>query len=266
MLLKDVFEMYYGEIRQLITINTMLDIESTNILSERLNCTWHHLIIKELTEKISGKTVLIFGAGPTLKQSILKLKPTLEKTINITLISADGATKALVEENIIPDIVVTDLDGDVDTIFKVLRCGKIIIVHAHGDNIINILKHSGRLKGKVLGSTQITPLECIENFGGFTDGDRALFIALKFGAKKVLMVGMDFGETVGKYSKPWLKNNVKIWSFKKTKFRIAKKLIELLIKKYGNIKVYIIPKNIGNIRFVSELAYEDINKVIWEKA
>ena len=45
------------------------------------------------------------------------------------------------------------------------------------------------------------PFDKIKNFGGFTDGDRGVFLANHFEAKKIILFGMDFGERIGKYSK-----------------------------------------------------------------
>ena len=40
------------------------------------------------------------------------------------------------------------------------------------------------------------------NFGGFTDGDRAMFLAIELGAREMVLAGMDFGTVVTKYSRP----------------------------------------------------------------
>ena len=47
---------------------------------------------------------------------------------------ADGATKAIIENGLKPDIVVTDLDGDIKSLKKAGRTNTIMVVHAHGDN------------------------------------------------------------------------------------------------------------------------------------
>ena len=36
--------------------------------------------------------------------------------------------------------------------------------------------------------------------GGFTDGDRGVFLANHFNAKKIILFGMDFGNQIGKFS------------------------------------------------------------------
>ena len=51
-----------------------------------------------------------------------------------------------------------------------------------------------------IGTTQTTPFNKIQNFGGFTDGDRGVFLANHFEAKKIILFGMDFGKRIGKFS------------------------------------------------------------------
>jgi hypothetical protein len=51
-----------------------------------------------------------------------------------------------------------------------------------------------------IGTTQSKPFSKIQNFGGFTDGDRGVFLANHFEAKRIILFGMDFGNRIGKYS------------------------------------------------------------------
>ena len=46
-----------------------------------------------------------------------------------------------------------------------------------------------------IGTTQTNPFNKIQNFGGFTDGDRGVFLASHFDAKKIILFGMDFGKS-----------------------------------------------------------------------
>ena len=74
-----------------------------------------------------------------------------------------------------------------------------MIVHSHGDNI-NRLPYAILFK-YCLGTTEDKPFGKIKNFGGFTDGDRCVFLANHFGASKIILIGMDFGIHIGRYSK-----------------------------------------------------------------
>ena len=67
----------------------------------------------------------------------------------------------------------------------------------------------------------------IHNFGGFTDGDRCVFLANRFKAKKIILFGMDFGTTIGEYSKYVVTNK----TMKIRKLHRGKKLLEWLAQK-----------------------------------
>ena len=180
---------------------------------------------KTLTVKIrdiiGNKPVFIIGAGPSLSSCI----PILKKYKEITKIVADGATKAIIENNLKPNIIVTDLDGDIKSLKKAGRTNTIMVVHAHGDNTKKI--HLVKNFKNCIGTTQTKPAGRVHNFGGFTDGDRCVFLASHFKAKKIILLGMDFGTRIGKYSKVSVVNrNTKI-----AKLRRGKKLLEWLVQK-----------------------------------
>ena len=79
-----------------------------------------------------------------------------------------------------------------------------MVVHAHGDNTEKL--HLVKSFKNCVGTTQAKPFENIHNFGGFTDGDRCVFLADYFKAKKIILFGMDFGTTIGEYSKSVVTN------------------------------------------------------------
>ena len=70
--------------------------------------------IVKIRDLIENKPVFVVGAGPSLPSCISILK----KYKKITKIVADGATSAIIENNLKPDIVVTDLDGDIKSLKK----------------------------------------------------------------------------------------------------------------------------------------------------
>ena len=167
------------------------DKESAVILDSILKKTD---TIEKVREIIQGKTVFVIGSGPSLSIAIPKLKK-LEKSIKI---AADSSLKPLVDNGIIPDIIVTDLDGNEDAIKKISKTKSIFVIHAHGDNIEK-LQMVKKMKN-CIGTTQTNPFNKVQNFGGFTDGDRGVFLASYFNAKKIILFGMDFGNQIGKFS------------------------------------------------------------------
>lgn len=180
---------------------------------------------------------IVFGAGPSIKKHIQLIKNNFNLN-NYTLIAADGATTALLEENIIPSIIVTDLDGNIDSILKSNKRGSILYVHAHGDNVNKIKKYVPKLKN-IIPTTQTKPYDLLENHGGFTDGDRAVHIALyDLKIKDITLAGMDFGNIITNYSRPEIEVELKEANdIKKLKLVYAKKLIESLKLENENIKI-----------------------------
>ena len=67
-----------------------------------------------------------------------------------------------------------------------------MVIHAHGDNIATLKRHALRFPGPFVLTTQGNPFGRIFNFGGFTDGDRAYFMAKHFGAQSISLLGFDF--------------------------------------------------------------------------
>ena len=167
------------------------DKESALILDSILKKTDS---IEKVKEIIQGNTVFVIGSGPSLSIAIPKLKK-LKKSVKI---AADSSLKPLVDNGIIPDIIVTDLDGNEDTIRKISKTKSIFVIHAHGDNIEK-LQMVKKMKN-CIGTTQTNPFNKIQNFGGFTDGERGVFLASHFDAKKIILFGMDFGNQIGKFS------------------------------------------------------------------
>jgi len=194
------------------------DKQSAKLLNSLLQKKTPSIGIRDL---IRDKPVFVIGAGPSLPSCISILK----KHKKITKIVADGATKAIIENGLRPDIVVTDLDGDIKSLKKAGRTNTIMVVHAHGDNSerINLVKYFKNC----IGTTQTKPIGKVNNFGGFTDGDRCVFLADYFKAKKIILLGMDFGTRIGRYSK----NKVENRTTKIAKLRRGKKLLEWLAKK-----------------------------------
>ena len=181
----------YQSILKELSYSEKKDKESAVILDSILKKNNNN---QKITKLIQGETVFVIGSGPSLSFAIPKLKK-FKKSIKI---AADSSLKPLLENGIIPDIIVTDLDGDEDAIKKLSKKKSIFVIHAHGDNIKK-LQMVKEIKN-CIGTTQTTPFNKIQNFGGFTDGDRGVFLASHFEAKKIILFGMDFGKRIGKFS------------------------------------------------------------------
>lgn len=232
----------YSEILSEFDYDRKKDVES----AVKLNLILKKSSTKKLKELINKKTVFVIGAGPSLSSSLPYLRE-----YNATKISADGATKALVESRIWPDIVVTDLDGDKNSLKKASeKC--IVVAHAHGDNIDRLDLALGFRN--CFGTTQAKPFGKIYNFGGFTDGDRCVFLANHFAAKKIILFGMDFGTKIGKYSKTKIVDR----NTKLKKLKYGKKLLEWLSTK-TNTELYTTSKPIKGFK---KIQCKDLSSIV----
>jgi uncharacterized Rossmann fold enzyme len=77
----------------------------------------------------------------------------------------------------------------------------------------------------IMGTTQSKPLSHVYNFGGFTDGDRCVFLAMALEAQVIILSGMDFGKIVTHYSRPDQEDGPADL-VKEKKLKWAKKLME----------------------------------------
>jgi len=139
---------------------------------------------------ISGRGALVCGNAPSLASDLRSIRQD-----QIIIIAADGATTVLLENRMIPDVIVTDLDGTIEDIISASEKGSFVVVHAHGDNIPAVRSVVPHLQGtRVLGTTQSEPFDNIHNFGGFSDGDRCVFLAKAFHAASVTLLGFDYDD------------------------------------------------------------------------
>ncbi|MFA6803418.1 MAG: 6-hydroxymethylpterin diphosphokinase MptE-like protein [Candidatus Methanomethylophilaceae archaeon] len=187
------------------------DDEDSARLLRALMPNAEHVSDEEI-ESLIGEEVVIFGDADTLGKSLVSFEA------SGTLIASGSATSKVMAAGIIPDIVVTDLDGDVEAQKEASRMGALTLIHAHGDNSESIMKHAKDFKGKVVLTTQSVPDHVVRNFGGFTDGDRSVCLARHFGAKKINLVGFD-------YENPSVKEGSDR-NTKKRKLAWAKRIIE----------------------------------------
>ena len=223
-----LWEKYYTEILEDFGFSRKNDEESAKLLDEILS-TEGCLTLEDLKQYVDfSDKFIVFGAGPSLKEHVEFLKQNYDLS-DYVLVAADGATTALVEARIAPDIIATDLDGNLDDILLANFRGANVAIHAHGDNINKIASLTPFFTS-VLGTTQAQPIGNLYNFGGFTDGDRALFLAVALNAKEITLAGMDFGDVVTRYSRPNIETDLaKADDFKKKKLMYAEKFTQWII-------------------------------------
>jgi len=177
----------------------------------------------EARARVEGRRAVVFGNAPCLERDIDILlqkgilqggsQEGVEGRAEAVLLAADGAAAALLGRGIVPHIVVTDLDGSEQALRQASRLGSIMVVHAHGDNLDALARLAPHLEW-VIGTCQCRPPPGLFNFGGFTDGDRAVFLAVELGASEIELAGFDFEDQA-------------VTPRKRKKLAWAKKLIDL---------------------------------------
>jgi uncharacterized Rossmann fold enzyme len=219
----------YHDIVNRLGLDAEMDIQATQLLTDLLMKINPEPLLRNLEEKIHGRTVVICGAGPSLEKHVQLLKERSDFD-DLVFVAADGAVSLLLEQDCPCDIIVTDLDGDFDHIRQSTLNGALCIVHGHGDNMDKILDMVPSL-GQVLGSTQVEPTERVFLWGGFTDGDRACYVVAKYAPERIILAGMDFGKVVGKWSKPSHEAHFPASQRKLIKLEIAHELITTLFER-----------------------------------
>jgi len=248
------FRAWYRKIVNDFNFDLQKDREARDLLSRILERNQYSYELEEILlsfkENVQKKEyICVYGCGPSLEDSVDFILSKLGKNFfnNCVNLAADGAAR-LLNERIIPiDAIITDLDGITKRdFFK----AKYVIVHAHGDNI-SLLEHFKNAIinfRNVIGTTQAEPTYNLINPGGFTDGDRilALIVSFLLPHQELYLIGMDFNDIVGKYSKPNHENYYLADPIKLKKLQYALQIIEWLMPKV-KIPMYLInTKQISN--------------------
>ena len=237
---------YYLIIARLLNIHIQRDfLNSLNLSGLKQN----GLLDPKCFRKIQNNKAIVIGAGPSIEESPVqnyileickcgKAKFNTAMSENPVVIAADGATEMCLDLGIIPDFVVTDLDGDYESLVRADSGGSIMVVHAHGDNFDKITSQVPYFSN-VIGTTQNFPLKNVYNFGGFTDGDRSVSLAVEFLAREILLIGMDFDSRIGFFSKRKVSN----LDLKKQKLQIGKYLTGMLLENSSALVTHITTSN-----------------------
>ncbi|MGA7923081.1 MAG: 6-hydroxymethylpterin diphosphokinase MptE-like protein [Thermoplasmata archaeon] len=164
--------------------------DSAEALRAQLSPRARHGIQPAIARRLEGHDVIVVGLAPGAgAPPVWRLSPTSHPR---SLVAADGAAAICLDAGLVPDIVVTDLDGPVPSEVLANARGSIAVIHAHGDNQPAIERWTSEFSGEVQGSWAGPPSPDLLNVGGFTDGDRAAFLAEHFGALRVVLWGFDF--------------------------------------------------------------------------
>ena len=232
------WEGWYKEILETLGFLRDDDEKTAELLDKILDekgCLTIEQFFDEMMEKKDTSKFIVVGAGPSIKKHIKYVKENYDLN-DYLIVSADGATTAMLEDDLVPDIVATDLDGKMEDLLAANSLGSYFVIHAHGNNEELIDNWTTKFD-KILGTTQSVPIGHLYNFGGFTDGDRAMFFTLALGCEEMVLAGMDFGTTVTKYSRPNIEGATGPADEIKTKKLIFAERLLAWIKENTDVKV-----------------------------
>lgn len=176
------WEPLYLEILDYFSFSREADEEAARLLASLVTVD----ALPRLEDLIRGQVVTVCGNAPSLERQFDRAEG--------TVIAADAAAEVLYLHGIRPAAVFTDLDGATDSFLAMNEAGTVMVVHAHGDNQPLLSHWVPRFTGPVVATTQGTPLPSVHNFGGFSDGDRAVFAADALGAAEIRIIGFDLDD------------------------------------------------------------------------
>ncbi|WP_254530335.1 6-hydroxymethylpterin diphosphokinase MptE-like protein [Natrinema gelatinilyticum] len=140
---------------------------------------------------LQDATVAVAGAGPSLETGADLTRARDADAV----VAASTAVDTLATHGIDVECMVTDLDKNPETVERLTLDGVPVAIHGHGDNLETIRDVVPNCAHEyVLPTTQAEPRGRVQNFGGFTDGDRAAFLADHMGAAELVFVGWDFDD------------------------------------------------------------------------
>jgi len=224
--LENWLKFWYPKICEYLNIDSKEDVSALTSIAKLYQS---NLSESDLQGKIKAQEIVILAPGVNLEQEFNTYLSSNSITDKL-LMCADGATSFLISKDIIPDFITTDIDGKIEDQIFAQKQGSTILLHVHGDNANLVDEHIKKIsKMNFLITTQSQPVNGTFNFLGFTDGDRAVCLSALMKARNATLIGFDFGQTIGKFSKEdVLSENMKQRKLKK--FTIAKSIINWCAK------------------------------------
>jgi len=139
--------------------------------------------------RLRGRDVVVVGLAPGAgPPPVWRLPPSDPP---VAVVAADGASRTCLEAGLVPEVLVTDLDGPVSAEVEANGRGALVVVHAHGDNRPALEEWVPQFPGELAGSWAGPPRDGLIDVGGFTDGDRGAYLAEEVGARRILLWGFD---------------------------------------------------------------------------
>jgi 2-amino-4-hydroxy-6-hydroxymethyldihydropteridine diphosphokinase len=162
---------------------------AATILSRLLPAASRIDALSRVRDRLGGRDAIVVGLAPGAgPPPVWRLAPSAPPP---AVVAADGAARTCLAAGLVPAVVVTDLDGPVPAEVEANGRGALVVVHAHGDNVPALERWVPEFPGPLVGSWAGPPRDGLLDVGGFTDGDRAAYLAEEAGARRILLWGFD---------------------------------------------------------------------------
>ena len=180
----------YERIRREFGFEMDRETRAAEVLDRLLPDRWRVEGLGRVGRRLRGRDVVIVGLAPRAgAPPVWRLPRTDPPT---AIVAADGAAQRCLSAGLVPDVIVTDLDGPVPAEVEANARGSLVILHAHGDNVPALEAWVPEFSGEVAGAWAGRPTSTLLDVGGFTDGDRAACLAQHVGARRILLWGFAF--------------------------------------------------------------------------
>lgn len=181
---------FYEEIRADFGFPFEREVQSAERLARLLPPAARADPLGRIRRRLAGRDAVVVGgapgAGPPPVWRLSSVGPPP------SIVATDGQAATCLAAGLVPDVVVTDLDGPIPGQISSNQRGSLVLVHAHGDNAPALERWVPEFPGELAGSWAGPPRDDLLDVGGFTDGDRAAFLAEELGAGRLLLWGFDF--------------------------------------------------------------------------
>lgn len=160
--------------------------------------------LTHLERLFSSRPVIVMAPGP---QAVDQVRQARQRHPASPLIVAGSAVERAHDHELHPWLIVSDLDGSASAHRALSRRGSLTAVHAHGDNRDLLEQLVPELEGPLVGTCQVDPSggssggsqggrqardgAPVHRVPGFTDGDRACWMAQQAGAREIWLAGWD---------------------------------------------------------------------------
>jgi hypothetical protein len=180
----------YRAIQQEFGFSLDREERAADLLERQLRPRDREAPLARLRARINGRDAIVVGRAPGAGPPPVWRLPA--HTPAPVLIAADGAAADCLAAGLVPSLIVSDLDGPVESEVAANGRGSLVVIHAHGDNVPALERWVPEFPGELAGSWAGPPRPALINVGGFTDGDRSAFLAEAMGARSIRLWGFDF--------------------------------------------------------------------------